>query len=267
LINEDIDEAVSTLTMLGLTSCQARILTFLAYSGASTAKIISRSTGISRPDVYRVTPKLRDLGLIKEIVNVPVKFEVVSIEDAVSILVEKKINETKTAKLNAKKMVATYKKRTYKQIIQKSDHQFVIIPKGMAIKNKRGQAIDSSKKSIDAIISYSRYLPTIIDNYDRISKALNRGVHIRHITEKPNDIKMFPKEIKDLWGHPLFDIKLVDNPLNSLVAIYDKKEVIVSILPDVKLYKSEDFWSNNLSFLEIIQSFFENTWANAQPLS
>jgi sugar-specific transcriptional regulator TrmB len=261
------EEEIQTLMGLGLTSSQAKILHFLFYSGMSTAKVISKATGINRPDIYRIMPNLHEKGLIKKIVSVPVKFEAVSIEDALTYLIEHRTSETNVLKIKAADIIKNYKDKKHYKVARKDESQFVIIPKGKAIIKKRRNAIENAKESIDAIISYSRYLPTMIDNSEMILKALNRGVKIRHITELPQDIKTLPKLTQEIWRHPSFEVRIVTKPLTSLVAIYDKKEVIVSISPALTYSKSDAFWSDNRSMLEIIQEFFESTWNGAQKKS
>jgi hypothetical protein len=185
-------------------------------------------------------------------------------EDAISILYEKKMANEADLKLNAQRLIENYKVRKDLKLIHKDENQFVIIPKGKAIQNKRANAIENAKESIDAIISYRRYLTTMIDNSNRILDALNRGVKIRHITEIPCDINELPKNTMEIWNHPSFEMRIVSKPLTSLAAIYDKEEIIVSVTPTLRLNKSDAFWSDNLSMLEIVQEFFESTWKTAQ---
>jgi sugar-specific transcriptional regulator TrmB len=258
------EDEIQTLIGLGLTVCQAKIFLFLSNSGNAPAKIISKATKIDRPDVYRVLPKLHDIGLIEKIIDVPAKFAALSMEDAISILYEKKMSREANLKLSAQKLIENYKDRKNLKLTHKDENQFVIIPKGKAIQKKRANAIQNAKESIDAIISYKRYLTTMIDNSCRILEALNRGVKIRHLTETPCEINELPKTTMEIWNHPLFDMRIVTKPLTSLAAIYDKKEIIVSVTPALRLNKSDAFWSDNSSMLEIVQEFFESTWNTGQ---
>jgi sugar-specific transcriptional regulator TrmB len=244
--------------------CQAKIFLFLSNSGNPPAKTISKATNIDRPDVYRVLSKLHDIGLIKKIIDVPTKFEALPMEDAISILYEKKMGNEADLKLNAQKLLENYKVRKNLKLKYKDENQFVMIPKGKAIQNKRANAIQNAKESIDAIISYKKYSTTMIDHSYRILDALNRGVKIRHITETPCDINGLPKTTLEIWNHPSYRMRIVSKPLTSLAAIYDKKEIIVDVMPDLRPYKSDAFWSDNFSILEIVQEFFESTWKTAQ---
>ena len=86
-------EIVQVLTQLGLTLSQARVYLALALSGTSTAKTISRVSGVAREHVYETMPQLQDLGLVAKVISVPSKFRPISMQEGFSILLERRTGE------------------------------------------------------------------------------------------------------------------------------------------------------------------------------
>jgi sugar-specific transcriptional regulator TrmB len=265
-IDGDPDSEVQTFISLGLTICQSKVLLFLVRSEASSATLIAKGTGISRPDIYRILPSLFKLGLIRRIISTPVKFEAVQFKEIISILVENKTSEMNFLKKKLESIL--YKDKTIKKI-SRPKYDFLLIPKGKAILKNRMKSVKETNEKLDLIISFSknRNSDKTIDEdvLNGLDRALNRGVKIRHITDLPFDIKSVPNEVKKVWTHPLFQVKVVSDPLNCSLGIHDQKEFYISLSPSKRLDKSDDFWSKNPTLLAMAQALFEETWNNALP--
>ena len=82
------------LSELGLSNSQAKLFLMLTKSKSLTAKAISVVSSVSRPDVYRVMTELQEIGLVEKLITVPEEFQAVSIEEAVSILLRRRIKKT-----------------------------------------------------------------------------------------------------------------------------------------------------------------------------
>ena len=75
---------------LGLTLKQARV--YLALSRSRILKIseISRISNVVRPDLYKTLSKLQQLGLVERIIQTPIAYSAIPIEEGVSLLLENK---------------------------------------------------------------------------------------------------------------------------------------------------------------------------------
>ncbi|MCW4031045.1 MAG: hypothetical protein NWE80_01635 [Candidatus Bathyarchaeota archaeon] len=105
--------------------------------------------------------------------------------------------------------------------------------------------------------------PTVYTYYEEAKKALERGVKIRAITEKPENEDALTAVIQDLMKNPSFKLKYILHPPSAILTIYDKKEMLVTISPDKGLEESPALWSNNPSILAVINDFFELFWITA----
>jgi sugar-specific transcriptional regulator TrmB len=254
------EDETSLLARLGLTICQAKVYLTLIRYGVCTAQEISKASKITRQDVYRILPKLHDAGLVRKAITSPATFAAVPIEDGVEYLMERRTDETRELQSKTKELVARYKQNRTKVGTNGQESEFVLIPRGRAIAKKRAWEIDNLQKSLDAIISFARYLPSMTDNSEALMRAMDRGVKVRTMTEKPLNISSFPKTVRPIKEHPCFSIRFIAAPPKSLVSIYDGKQVIISISPQAKLYKSHALWSNNPSLLEVCREYFDKMW-------
>jgi len=84
---------IELLTNLGLTFNEARVFFALSRNGISTAKALTISSGVAREVVYQVMPKLQEKGLIEKIMTSPVAFNAIPIDEAYSILLQRKEEE------------------------------------------------------------------------------------------------------------------------------------------------------------------------------
>jgi len=84
-----------TLKLLGLSPLQSCLYLKLIEIGKATVKSLSKNSGTARADVYRTMSSLHQIGIVKKIIDSPAMFEALSPEQALSILLDIKINETK----------------------------------------------------------------------------------------------------------------------------------------------------------------------------
>ncbi|TRO51281.1 TrmB family transcriptional regulator, partial [Candidatus Bathyarchaeota archaeon] len=120
-------ETIKILQKLGLTFTQARIYLVLSDLGTSSVKIISKTSGIDRAEIYRKIPSLIKLGLIQKILGIPVKFKAISLKDGLNILLEQESFEHLELQKRTKKLTKKIKEKS-KETKQQIENQFNIIP-------------------------------------------------------------------------------------------------------------------------------------------
>ena len=85
---------VEVLTDLGLTLSQAKVYLALCRFGILDAKTVSKNAGVPRPDVYRITSELTQLGLIEQVISRPTNFRAIPVDKVTSILLKRRKEET-----------------------------------------------------------------------------------------------------------------------------------------------------------------------------
>jgi len=257
------DERVQTLTRLGLTSCQARVYLALAHSGMSTAKTISKVSKVTREDVYRILPQLQKLGLVEKAITAPTMFKVIPIQDGLSILMERKIEETDELQKKTKELLQKFKENNAKTTLQEEEPQLTLIPEKEAILLRTRDLIENAQTSIDVVTSWKRFPHGMRVYAEALKKALKRGVKIRIVIEQPEDENSLLKTIQAFNENLSFNVRYIPTNPTSVVMVYDEKEVFIVTSPTALILESPALWSNSLSLVRLAQNYFDIVWATS----
>ena len=255
-------DQVETLTRLGLTINQAKVYLTLASTQWCTVKTITKVSGVPRQEIYKILSNLQTLGLVEKSLTRPTKFMAIPLMDGISFLLQRKTEEISEVILTTKKIFEGLKK-SRKKTIQEENPHFVLVPKKEAAINRRNRQIEAAQTSIDAIVTFNRLRRGAFTLHDVTKKALKRGVKIRAITEKPENLNEIPESIQDFQKNPSFKLRYILNSPLAVVTIYDRKEMLVTTSALEDLGESSALWSNNPSLLTIINDFFEIMWITA----
>jgi len=259
------DEDVEALTSLGLTVLQAKVYLTLVKSGIATIRIISKTSGVARQDLYRITSELQKLGLVEKVITAPTKFKAIELTEGVSILLQRMHKKENAARKKILKLVQRYRDKSAKAQLQKEESQFILVPEKEVI-HKTRRNIENTQKSLDVITTFNRFKPGIF-NFDEVDKkALERGVKLRFITNKPEDEISLTEIVKAVTKNPLFEIRYITTPPLAAIAIYDKKNAIIAISATGAINEVPILMSNNPSLLAVVQSYFDTMWKTAVEL-
>jgi len=211
-----------------------------------------------------VLAELQEKGLVEKIIARPTEFKPIPMGDCLSILIENKKNEISENQKKAASLLRKFKKKNSqaKAQLQEEDLQFILIPEKEVIRRAR-RKIENTRTSLDAITTLNRFKSGIFNFYEVGGKALERGVKIRLIINKPDDENSLTQIAKAAPKKPLFDLRYINTPPSAAIAIYDKKEVIIATSVTATINEAPILMSNNPSLLAIAQSYFETLWLTA----
>jgi hypothetical protein len=169
--------------------------------------------------------------------------------------------QTKTRRL-----LRNFKEGNARITLQEEEPQFVLIPEKEAMAKRRRNVIEKTQTSIDAVTSLSRYSSIMFTYAKELKKALKRGVRIRHITEQPEDEKSLAQVreyMRIFKKYPSFETRYFRAPITTVVALIDKKEVLIFTSPTREMNESPALWSTNRCLIELSQHYFEMMWLTA----
>ena len=256
------EEEVEVLMDLGLTSCQARVYLALCHYGILNAKTVSKYSGVPRQDSYRVTSALQELGLIEKIISRPVTFKATDVKTGTSILLRRRKKETERLQSKTKELLMTVTTENCQQLRKP---EFVLLPGKEAIVNRISGLIDKSQNSIDVVSSWKRF-SHVLSFASCLEKAWSRRVRCRFILEEPPKNRG-SKLILDFSAKTRFcQVRFVPFPPNTVVGIYDKKEIFIVLNPKEDLAESPALLSSNSSILAAMQDYFEILWFTAMEI-
>src|SRR4030042_6398097 len=80
-------DLVKRLTDFGLSVNQAKVYLSIIQSASTSANTISKTTRLHQQDIYKILPKLEEMGLITKTADRPVTIEAIPMEEALSHIV------------------------------------------------------------------------------------------------------------------------------------------------------------------------------------
>jgi len=255
------DKAIETLTGLGLTSLQAKVYLTLAKEGKSTAKDLAKSSKVARQDLYRIAPQLLNLGLVEKLVDTPTRYQAIPIQAATNMLIERRKKETAKLEQESSEFVKLFNAKS-ESTPKEVDPQFVIINDLQARLSKGKRQMANAKKSVKIVTKWSVFLTYTLETLQEHIDAMNNGVKVKIVTQKPEGVKVLPRELQKLMRHPNFEIRHVANVPSSIVAIFDNSEVNILLASDKAPAETGMLMSNSLSLIELATNYFEIMWAN-----
>lgn len=259
------DKAIHTLTGLGITVLQARVYLALLKSGKTTAKDLAKTSKVARQDTYRVLSELHNLGLIEKLIDTPTKFKAIPIEVVIAELVERRKKDSSRLEKDAAEMLQSFSTPVEENNeLEDEEYQFVIIKELQSRMMRVRKQITETEKGICVVTRWPFFVTYTINSTEEIIKALKRGVNIRIVTQKPEQVEPLSEDLQTLMKYPLFQVKYATSLPPSIVATFDKKEVNISIISDTNPSESPLLQSNNQSLIELAQNYFEVMWTHAQ---
>ena len=257
------DADVQTFMGLGLNRSEARVLGALYKIGATEASRIAKTSTVARPDVYRALSHLHKLGLVEKIIAHPSRFRAIPIETGVAVLLEQKTKKYSELKSKSASLIRRINnKNNYRESYQES--QFVMIPSKEALFKRLTETIEKTQKSIDVSTSWKRFKSACYRLAEPLEEARRRGVKRRAILEESDaPVSEFAKTY---WKSPHAEIRQIHFPPKTVMAIYDKKEVYIYVIPAADMTESPALWSNNPSLVAMAEDTFERLWKTAQKL-
>jgi len=253
---------VQTLIKLGLTNRQATVYLWLAKTGISPIKNISKGTKIARQHIYKIAESLTDIGLVEKVLTVPTKFAATPIEIGIPVLMENKNKEYTCLKKDTTKLIETIKNQREKISHQEEKPDFIVVSGKTVTLSKINEVLQSCQQTIKAIGPWIGLQKAFFANCENMKKSLEKGVQIRHIVDTPPEKKIFVNKIKDLLDHPLFTVRCIPPPVPAIMFLCDKKKAMISqsiIRPE----ETPDLWVTNPHLITVLEGYFETVWNKA----
>jgi sugar-specific transcriptional regulator TrmB len=263
----NFNDDAQTLMHLGLTSSQAKVyLALIRLASDSKGTTIAKFANVPRQDVYRLLAELQQIGIVQKALVKPATFKSAPPEETVSILLERRKIDFSMLKHEAEKFVKNTKDPMYEQLAMPENDQFILYPEREAIIFKAREATENTQVSLTDITPFNELEAWLAILSKSVEEALKRGVKIRWITERPENLRSIPKFLQPYLMYRNFEVRFVSKPLRAKIGIFDGKEAILGIFMDSGFARSPALWSNNPSFVAIAENYFESCWKTGLDL-
>ncbi|PVX26661.1 MAG: hypothetical protein CW691_00750 [Candidatus Bathyarchaeum sp.] len=260
-LTQEKKEDIQVLLELGLTLLEAKIYYALTISGTTSAKVLSQTSGVSRPDVYRTLLKLSKLGLIEKVISNPNLFRAIPPETAFQILLDRKTTKLNKVKFKSEAFINKFRNSQLEHV-SNIESKFVMVPSKETLINRLRIAIDNTKKSIDVVTTCKRLQQACNFLSESLEQAWDRNVRGRVIIEsaEKNQIHVF----KPIWKKPKAEFRTTNSVPTNIIAIYDEKEVFIFTESTSDIKQSPALWSNNDVLVSLAKHYFESMWTESK---
>jgi hypothetical protein len=256
------EQVYDVLTELGLHPLQAKVYTALIQLNDPTATATSKFSKIARQEIYRITEELETIGLVARTVSTPIRFQPVPLNEALAILMERRI---KTTSGLMRKIKDINRQAENKQ--KKAIPSYVI--KELSPEEKwfgNSPLKLETTKEFDLMTTFDR-LATRFQSDAKVFKkaAASKRTTIRIITDKPEKESPFWELINSLSIYPCFQIRFLDQKPDSVMIIFNKKEAALS-LSLLKPPGPPYLFANHPAFVYLALEHFDSVWNKAEKV-
>ncbi len=248
------DESVQILAKLGFTSSQSKIYLSLVKHDQLTANIIAKITHTDRAETYRVLSALEKQGVIQRIVTNPVKFKATPLRDLVPILLQRKKSEISETEKAATKLLQFYGKDIFEENHQ--EEYFMLVPRTEMVLQKIKKEIVNNEKNMKVVSTLKRAWEATSIFKKEYLEALEKGVKITYIVEKPDKKNPLPGALKILSKHPNFSLRYSPKPTKVPIVLEDDKKVWIGS-QGLDYLRASHLVTNNPHLIELAQEHFD----------
>jgi sugar-specific transcriptional regulator TrmB len=253
------EDAVDTLRELGLTTVQAKTYLALVKTDKSPIKEIAIHSQVPRTDLYRSIHGLEQKGLVERVLSKPTQFRAIPIDECIELLYRRIIKKNKELKKRASDLRIRLKNGENFAVPELNSSEYILVPQSRAIEKIR-KAIHATESSLDVVSSWERFSSAMFTFSHELENAWDRGVKCRFFIEKPDSSKALANGLASYQKNRRCRFKFTPNSPQTVVSIYDDKEVVLIEKPAASLKESSILWSNNKSLISMAQQFFEIHW-------
>jgi sugar-specific transcriptional regulator TrmB len=252
-------DCLQILQKLGLTPLQAKTYLALAKIGVANVTTISKASNIAREEIYRIIPKLEEIGLVEKIISRPSFCKPLSLKEGLSILIERRKTENVKLQKRTKEIMQNLRKGCFKNTFQDESWQFIITSEQRLFLKRFDAFIQNAEGKMDVITSPQVLEEMAFHHLRSVKDALARGVKMRAITED-NKGEAILRNVSALKKNPSFRLKYLYAPVPATMTIFDDKEANLCISKDIV----PSLWSNNPEFVKLTTNYFNDLWNKAK---
>ncbi len=260
-----MENNVEILTDFGLTRNQAKVYLTIARMGLATVGKTAKISKVRREDVYRMLPKLEEMGLVERLLGKPTKIRATPVEEALSILIKQ---EEKTARKRVSAMKAkteTFLKHFARapRLEEEEKGNFFLLSKPENVMAKMLIIIKKAEREICFAFSRNQIMQLVHGFGEELKSRIKKGVRIRLVSELPEYEDSLPRVLEErISPSDSLDLRYTDL-LSTHYMIADLKECLISTSSVGNMAEHPCLWTNSDSLVGVFQGDFENLWHNA----
>jgi sugar-specific transcriptional regulator TrmB len=251
---ESMKKINENLVQYGLTPNQSKVYLYLTKTGEKTASSISKSLNIPRTESYHLLNSLEQKGIIFSIFGKPTKFNSVSIDEALTIIIDNEKKRISDLELKKEKILTLWE--TVPKHVDQSDNsdgnKFQILQGRNSILVKMDRMVKTAEKEVMVLGSENNFIKFYHTEFVNLLKKTSAELQVLTTYSKKGKFA--------LDGLPLNNIKKLDesNKHNFSFIIKDDSEVVFFINSGSSELMA--IWTDSKSFVSTLKSLFKLIW-------
>ncbi|NIO44709.1 MAG: hypothetical protein GTN36_04110 [Candidatus Aenigmarchaeota archaeon] len=248
---------VNELIEFGFSDYEARVFLVLSMKGSLTASDISKNTEIPYSKVYEILNKLESKSILEVSLNGRnKKYKVSEPSQIIKRIVEERKKNADALDKKAEEILKKIKKRTTNEELKES------IWTSQGKKNFLEKVSTMIKNSTKYAYGITKEFSRIPELDQQIINATKKGIDVR-LLSITNGLEKLDSARADWYSSHNVKIRTMPLKIQPRICLVDDKEVCLRVDNE---YDSEFIWSNNPALINVIRSYFEVLWINAEPL-
>ncbi len=252
------------LAKFGLSPSQSKVFIFLGKYGPKTAGEISKIINLPRTETYRILTKLQNKGVLSSTFGHPTRFSVLTIDDALEVLVRTEIERAKMLQSHKAEVIDSW--NSLPSFTEDDncvrDEKFQILKGQNSIINKIKEMINGAQKNL-LLLGPERYFMKLYHT-DSLDLLENSSAEIRILTSSSslaNSMGIFSKKSQA-------DIrKLPDRIHNDLCfMVKDENEIISFIKNAASAQDMIAIRTDSAALTYTMALLFNNIWSDSANL-
>jgi len=230
----------------------------------TTVGSISKSSGVRREDIYRILPKLEQMGLIERVLGTPAKIRAIPLQEAFSILVKQRQDEinkqVSDLAYRAEQFLKNFRPSYDIPFEEGDEAQFSLITGKVAIISRVSDVIRKTQSEIDSVSSAVK-LSKFMFTYSEAIQAMGKGVKFRIIAEVPQGDTGLKRILEDQVPRGIdYDLRYAKGSVGHFLISDHKKAVFDTSKEPVGMGEIPILWTSNSSLITLLHRDFEELW-------
>ncbi|MGY5859973.1 MAG: MEDS domain-containing protein [Candidatus Thorarchaeota archaeon] len=257
----NLEDSAKILSEFGLTPYESKVYLTVFQQGLTTAADIAKVAGIRREEVYRTLPKLEKTGLVEKVLGRPAKVRALPIDDALSILINRKEEEASRVIRNLlekrNELLEIFQEVKPDILEVKDKSHFTLLSEKDAIEKRISHLIKQATDSIDFADTFESAFRFVLTFADELMSARKRNVDVRIITEYPDSTKLIPDAFNKHVPTDSFNIRYCEDlPGNYIV--FDSYQALITTAIGSSVSTGGTLWTNDPSLVKIVHTDFDS---------
>jgi sugar-specific transcriptional regulator TrmB len=259
-------EDAEKLARFGLTTNQSRIYLAVLKIGTTQIEPISKVSAVRREDIYRILPRLYELGIIEKVIGTPTRVRAIPIEMAIRVLArhrqEALSRESSELSYLVEDFLEYFNPGNDAQPAEHEGGQFSVIEGKFAIEGKIAGMIERTRHEILAAVSSPVAFPLLSNLPKLLDTVPDSRMQIRVIAA-PSEALTISAILKSLKSRDLdFRLSSMDGAGGNYLVADGKEAILITSEGDAACCSS--LWTRNGNLISLLTGNFEHSWSGPE---